>query len=304
MEGSTKKTESEVQDLDLCWFSQGPSTLETIFQSRLAELEDLEDSNPASRAELLTQIARAEAIQGKISEAKVTLEVASKTLSEMVLIAPVTTRIRLLLEEGRLLILQKTPSQARTRFATAWTLAVNAREDFFVIDIARMMAEIEPMKLQEEWIRKAIETAEGTHQEKARFWLGHLYADLGWRLFDLRQFEASLKAHECSRENYQNLSLKADALRAKWSVARLLRQLGRVLEALELNEALLLEVSSGAPLYGRLCEETAECLWALDQRELARRHFANAYEELSRSTWIADRHPLRMKRLKDLGKVT
>ena len=80
------------------------------------------------------------------------------------------------------------------------------------------------------------------------------------------------------------------------------RQLRRIPEALAWNQALLLEISSNGYLYGRICEEVAECLLSLKGPEAAQAHFARAYQELSQTS-VEDRHPLGLKRLKQLGKV-
>jgi tetratricopeptide (TPR) repeat protein len=290
------------QDLDLYWFPDDPARSEREFRAKLAELQGQEAKDHAFQAEILTQIARAEAAQGKITEASASLAAASNLLGEVASEESLRARIRLLLQEGRLFVIQRTPAPARTRFNKAWVLSVNAGEDCFVIDVAREMAGIEPQKFQEVWIRKAIEIAEGSSQEKARFWLGDLYAELGWRLFDLRQFDAALVAHQSSLACHQQRGCQLGIYQARWAVGRLLRQLRRVPEALAWNETLMLEMDTENPLYGRLCEEVAECLLSLNRPEVAQVQFAHAYHELSRAK-VVDRHPLGLKRLKQLGKV-
>ncbi len=291
------------QNLDLCWRQEDPAASEKIYLDMLTREKELAAGDPGFRIELLTQIARAEAAQGKLIEARARLDESEKLLGELLPQVPIKAKIRHLLEEGRFYTLSRTPSQARMRFSAAWPLAVNAGEDSFVIEIARMMAEIESMKLQEEWIRKAIEVAENSKQEAAQRWLGDLYADLGWRLFELRQFDSALKAHQSSLENYQHRTSQPGIFRARWAIGRLLRQLGRYSDALAWNEVLALEMGMDVPVYGRLCEEIAECLLSLKRPVEAQDFFARAHRELSRDTWVPDRHPLRLKRLKDMGKV-
>jgi tetratricopeptide (TPR) repeat protein len=302
MSDSPYPAKMPLQDLDLSWRPEDPALSERIYRSMLAELVNPAGDGDVFRVELLTQIARAEAAQGKHAEAFTLLETGAKLLGENTSDAATRAKIRLLLEEGRVFTVQRTPAQARTRFSKAWELAVRAGEDFFVVEIARAMAEIEPLKMQEVWIRKAIEVARGSKTEKARLWLGVLYEDLGWKLFELRQFEASLAAYQSALESHQALESTEGILRAKWAVGRLLRQLRRVTEALAWNEALLPETSGKGPLYGRLCEEVAECLLTVKGPEAAQPYFARAYHELSPAS-AHDRHPLGLKRLKQLGKV-
>lgn len=302
MNDSSTNASIPAPDLDLLWQPKNLVQSENIFRAKLAELKDSGKDDREFRIELLAQIARAEAAQGKFPEAISGLEEAKRLLDETAPNVPISAQIRILLEEGRILTLQRTPSQARTRFAKAWELAVSSGQDYFVVEIARAMAEIESLKLQEVWIRKAIEVAEKSTQEKARFWLGELYVELGWKLFDLRQFDASLAAHRSSLANNQSRGSRAEILQAKWAIGRLLRQLRQLPEALAWNEGLLFEIPHSGLLYGRLCEEIAECLLNLKRLEAAEPYFARAYHALSQDS-VEDRHPLGLKRLKQLGQV-
>src|SRR5688500_18912618 len=74
-------------------------------------------------ADVLTQIARAQGLQGKLNDAELTLDEAQKMLGSAVEVA---SNIRLLLERGRLLALRKTPIQARERFIEVWSRANEA----------------------------------------------------------------------------------------------------------------------------------------------------------------------------------
>ncbi len=294
----------ESNNFDICWQSQSPDKIEQFLREKLLAARKLLGHERHHVSELLSQLARAESAQGKLTEARTSLDEAELILNELQSSYPVRAKISLLLEQGRLFILLKTPSQARTRFSQAWTLSVNAKEDFFTIALAQMMAMIEPQKQQEDWINKAIEIAEQSTQEDARHWLGELYGNLGWRLFDLRRYEDSLTAHQSSLQNFQKHGTPQEVYFATWAIGRLLRQLGRVTEALAWNETLLFEKEAEAPSNGRLYEEIAECLQNLKRTEEAQRYFARAYRELSAEGRVVDRHPLHLKRLKELGKVS
>ena len=69
---------------------------------------------------------------------------------------------------------------------------------------------------------------------------------------------------------------------AGWCVARALRSLGRVEEALEMQRQLLDELGAAGITDGYVHEELAECLDALGQHEEARAQFALAYAVLSK----------------------
>ncbi|MBI3544059.1 MAG: tetratricopeptide repeat protein [Deltaproteobacteria bacterium] len=214
-----------------------------------------------------------------------------------------TVTIQRLLEEGRAHIQEKTPSQARSRFAEAWTLATSSSADSLAVEAALMLAVVEPQKAQQGWIERAITLAEKSQQADAKRWLGGLYTSLGWKLFDLRQYEAAVKIFQKSLDHF---TTQPDARReifvTKWSIGKLLRVMGRTDEALAMQNALLAELGAGDPKDGRLFEELAECLHALKRTVEAQTYFELAYRELYNDQWIIDNQPATLKRLKELGK--
>jgi tetratricopeptide (TPR) repeat protein len=211
--------------------------------------------------------------------------------------------IQQLIEKGRQYIIDRTPSQARIVFVEAWNLARESGEDHYLVDVAQQMAIIEPQKTQQEWIRKAIDVAESSSQEKARQQLGNLYTSLAWKLFDLRQFEKALSTFETSLTYLREQNAVRDIFVVRWSMGKVLRAMNRFEEALKIQQTLLSEIGIGGAPDGRVFEELAECLQALHKEKEAEPYFALAYLELSSNEWIADNQPVKLKRLKDLGKV-
>jgi tetratricopeptide (TPR) repeat protein len=106
---------------------------------------------------------------------------------------------------------------------------------------------------------------------------------------------------------------KAEALRrekgsvpqirvARWCVARTLRSLNRLEEALAQQMELKAEIeSSGDTEDGYVYEEIGECLLLLKRAEESRPYFAMAHVSLSRDSWLAAHEPERLKRLQLLG---
>jgi len=88
---------------------------------------------------------------------------------------------------------------------------------------------------------------------------------------------------------------------AQWSVARALRSLNRIEEALSKQLALKEEYEAVGQNDGFVFEEIGECLLALDRAKEARPYFGKAYEILSQDTWLAEEKPARLARLKKLG---
>lgn len=293
----------EQNDLDSLWNPQNAVASETAFRGLLPYAKERSATDSTFYIEVLTQIARAEAAQGKLDDAGTTLASAEKLLLAEKPAFQTAAKIRWQLERGRLYILQKTPSQARALFGQAWALAVQAEEDFFTIDVAQMMAMIEPQKSQQEWILKGIQIAEESKQPKAKRWLGPLHASLAWKLYDLLQYESAERHFQKSLSYFQATGTEREIFVAKWSMGKLLRRMNRLEEALAMQKALLAELGAGGITDGRLYEEIAECLQALKQTDEAQGYFELAYHALSSEQWISDNQPLKLKRLKDLGRV-
>lgn len=85
---------------DLQWDYQHPDSTETHFTAilRQAENRHLATYNPSYHAQLLTQIARAQGLQGKFAEAQTSLDAAAKIITDEM----PSAHIRYLLEQGRI----------------------------------------------------------------------------------------------------------------------------------------------------------------------------------------------------------
>ncbi len=293
----------ESSDLNSIWKPLEPSVSEGTYRTLLSNAQRLEGDERQAWVELLSWIARAEAVQGKIAEARASLEKAEKLLEELAAGCSVTIKIRWQLERGRLYILERTPAQGRGLLASAWTMANDVGEDSLAIEIAQLMASSEPQKSQQEWIMRAIDIAEKSVQQKTKHWLGSLYSTLGWKLYDLRQFEKSIAMFEKALGNFMAHGTKRESFVAQWSIGKVTRAFGKIEEALRIQQALLVELNLESKHDGRLYEELAECLQMLNRVSEAQPYFELAYKELSSDEWIIDNKPLRLKRLKDLGKA-
>lgn len=294
---------TDFQNLDSLWNPMDAAASEAAFRALLPAAGQLTGRERCGLIELLVQIARAQTVQRKLSEARLNLSEAEKLLGEQKAGYPVSVKIRWLFEKGRLFITEKTPSQARAVFAEALTLAENSGEDHFVVETAQMMAIIEPQKSQLAWIVKAIQVAETSPQQEAKKYLGSLYASLGWKLYDLRQFEKSLETFQRSLSHLKVHGTKREVFVAKWSTGKVLRAMGKTEEALAIQKALVSELGIGGTQDGRLYEELAECLQSLQRTAEAQLYFELAYKALSSDEWVTDNQPVKLKRMKDLGKV-
>lgn len=283
-------------DFDSLWDYSQPDQTEIKFRAILLQIPE---DDPAL-LELLTQIARAQGLQRKFEKAHQTLDQVERRLGGVAS----RPQIRFFLERGRLFNSFGDPGQARPCFEQALELATQLNEDFYTVDALHMLAIIAPPDQALTLNRRAIKRAESSADARARNWLGSLYNNLGWAYHDTGDYPSALEAFE-KAETYRRAKGSAPEIRiARWCVARALRSLDRVEEALSKQMALKAEFESAGESDGFVFEEIAECLLTLKRSEEARSYFAKAYEALSQDASFTEQEPTRLARLKKLGKVT
>ena len=87
---------------------------------------------------------------------------------------------------------------------------------------------------------------------------------------------------------------------AKWCVARTLRPLNRLEEALKIQLALFEELVESDKKDGYVYEELAE-LYLLLNDPVHKMYFQFAYNELIQDIWLTKNEPARLERLKQLA---
>lgn len=301
-------TSASFEDLDALFDPTDPLASEGAFRALLPDAQKLSGGERFWLVELLSLIARTEALQGRYSQAHASIKEALRILDELQAderqaAGRDTAKIRCLLESGRLHVLEKTPSQARALLSKAWALAISSGADHLAVEIAQLMAMIEPAKAQQEWIVRALEIAENSAAAKTRRRLGGLYTSLGWKLFDSRQYERSLETFQRALAHFKADGTAREVFVAQWSIGKVLRTLGRTEEALAIQQALLSELGIGGVRDGGLYQELAECLQSLKRPDEARLYFELAYREFAKDEWLTDNQPAMVKRMKELGKV-
>ncbi len=288
-------TDAQMLEFDKLWNYDDPAATERQFRQLLPDAES--DGDKSYLAQLLTQIARAQGLQREFENAHQTLDVVSKLLDDDL----TTARIRYLLERGRIFNSSGKKDQAYPLFFEAWELAQTAHEDFYAVDAAHMLAIVESGNEQMAWNLKALALAESSSQPRAQKWLGSLYNNIGWTYHDNMQYDEALDIFEKALK-FREEQGEASTIRiAKWCVARTVRSLGRVQEALDRQFALLDEHHTAGTSDGFVSEEIGECLLALGRAEESCSFFAQAYAELSKDEWLVANEQARLERLKSLS---
>lgn len=278
---------------DDLWNYDQPAETETKFRAVLEQLHD----DPLTRLELLTQIARTQGLQRHFEDAHRTLDAVEAALPQ----DQHRARVRYLLERGRVLNSSGQREASMPYFEKALTGAMQAGEDNLAVDAAHMLGIVAPVDQQLDWNLKALAMAEASGDPAARKWRGSLYNNIGWTYHDQGQFDKALDMFQQALAFRQQQGQPGPIQIAQWCIARTLRSLGRVDEALAMQQTLLKAHAEAGTNDGYVLEELAECLAALGRNEEARPYFRRAYETLSQDAWLVANETARLARLQTLS---
>jgi tetratricopeptide (TPR) repeat protein len=280
--------------IDSLWNYRDPTVSEEAFRKLLARA----DGDAAYCAEVKTQIARALGLGGRFEQSHAVLdEVAAELDGTMPLV-----KVRLALERGRAFRSSGSPEQGRPFFEDAMTDAIDGGFEFYAVDAAHMIALAYEGADALSWHERALEMAESAEDDRARGWRGTLYNNLGWTYYDLGRFAEALELfvkHEGMLADQGKLYNESIA---RWAQGKVLRAMGRLDDALAINEALLSHPErqdNAAEGYTR--EELGECFLALGRAGESRAHFRRAHELLSVDEWLQENEAPRLERLRELG---
>lgn len=283
-----------MQEFDKLWNYNDPAGTEVKFREVLGEYNAAD--NPSGHLQLLTQIARTYSLRRMFDEAHATLNEVEQQLPTQFSV----THVRYHLERGRTYNSAGNKADATTQFVQARDIAKQLGEDFYAIDAIHMLAIVaapdESIKLNEQGVLYA----EQSTQERAKGWLGALYNNLAWAYFDKSDYDKALSVFLRALKWREEKQSAPELFLAKWCVARTLRALGRLDDALKIQLALMEQMIDIGPTDGYVYEELGE-LYLLKGEEVHKMYFQFAYNELSKDTWLAANEPKRLERIKQLA---
>lgn len=246
---------NEWPDFNDIWDYSDPAATESKFRQLLM---DADNAEPSYRLQLMTQIARTFSLRGRFAEAHDLLDDVQQRMAGHDLV-----EIRYLLERGRT---YNSAGQAETAvplFLRAYELAEMSGADYYAVDALHMLGIAAPPHQRLEWNDKAINYAKNSTQERARGWLGSLYNNMGWSLFDEQRYDQALDMfHQAlavreAQGNAENIRI------ARWCIAKTLRMMGQLEAALAIQYELR-DMGSPDPYVE---EEIAACLQALGRSD-------------------------------------
>ncbi len=284
-----------MQEFDNQWNYANPEETATIFHSFLKASSPEKDLN--YHLQLLTQIARTHSLRRNFEEAHALLDEAQRLLPAEHL----TAHIRYHLERGRTYNSAGEKETANEHFVAAEEIAGHLKGDFYLIDASHMLSIISPPAKSLLLNEKAIVAAEVSSNERAKNWLGSLYNNLGWSYFDIGNYEKALSIFLRALLWRESKKQAQEIFLAKWCVARTLRSLSKIEEAIKIQLALLEEMIESGNADGYVYEELAE-LHLLKNDTTYKMYSQFAFNELSKDTWLTAHEPQRLERLKQMAK--
>jgi tetratricopeptide (TPR) repeat protein len=288
--------ENNLPVINSLWDYNNPAETEKKFNELLLKAE--QSGNKDYLVQLITQIARTQGLQMKFEEAHKTLDKALKMLDSDTQLG----EVRYMLERGRVYNSSKHPDEARKFFIEAYQKAMERGFDYYAVDAAHMMGIVEKEDDSLKWNEVAIRDAENSKDEKTKNWLGSLYNNTAWTYFDMKNLDKAMKLHQKNVEWHASKGSVKEHLIAKWSVARILREMEKYQEALD-AQMKLLEESEGKKLKedGYVYEEIAENLYLLGRIDESKPYFKKAYDLLSKDIWLAEYEKDRLERLNKMS---
>jgi tetratricopeptide (TPR) repeat protein len=274
--------------IDELWDWEDPASSEQRFRAAAAATTQLEAQL------LLTQAGRALGMQGRFIEA-------SALLDHLPEGADTELDVRLALERGRVLNSGGYAIDARPLFEDAHAAALEAGLEHLAIDALHMIAITAGPEKQAALNEQAIAMAERARDPRARRWLASLYNNLGWTRFDAGQLDEALRLFEMALAERRKLDQLRETGIARWAVARALRALGRLDEAVAEQQSLAADNEAAGVDDPYVDEELGECLLALGRADEARPHFGRAAAGLAADAWMAEHEAARIDRLWELA---
>lgn len=283
-------------DFDQWWDYDHPDQTRERFEGLKDQARD--SGNKSYYLQLLTQIARTYGLEGNFAAAHQLLDTVKAELNRDLKLP----KVRYLLERGRSFRSDNQPGKSAPLFHEAYDLAREIENDFLAIDAAHMIALIEKKTDEQlKWNHAAIELAEKSSDDRAHNWLGSLYNNMGWFLHNEGKYEKALSIFEKAVVFREAQGKEKETNIARWCVARTLRSLGRLEEALKIQLELLDTYAESGANDGYVFEELAEIYNAQGNDTPAKEYFAKAYETLSQDTWLVKNEKERLDRLARMG---
>jgi tetratricopeptide (TPR) repeat protein len=292
----------EIKNFDNLWDYSNPNASRQQFENLLIQVNSIKSAQKEMKdlaLQIETQIARTYSLELNVEMAKKILEKVKTNLNDELLRTLATIRFHL--ELGRTYNTEKNVEEAMKCFQEAFNLAEKMKQDYYAVDALHMMAILSPLKDSIKYSNLALNIIDRSSDHKTTKWLGPLLNNTGWSYFDSTKYDMALELFKrCEEYHYKN-SNDRELRIAKWSVARVLRQIESIHKALKIQIALEAENDKNGEPDGYVFEELGELYLILDDKEKSKFYFSKAYKLLSKDLWLQKNESERLNRMKKLS---
>jgi len=212
-------------EVDALWNFDDPIASAANFARAAAE----DDRTEAERAELETQRARALGLQQRFDEADALLESLEPA------VGPLDVRIQL--ERGRLRRSAGRIEEAVRLFEEAVIRARRIDDPFLAVDALHMLAIADPDR-SAEWTAEGLSEMESSSDPLTQRWAVALHNNRGWALIGDDRCADALDELVAAQSAARSAGTDDQRFWADWSVAHVLRLLGRTDEAVSMQRRL------------------------------------------------------------------
>jgi tetratricopeptide (TPR) repeat protein len=270
--------------IDALWDPEDLHASKSRFDAALAATDD-----PQEQVLCLSQLARIAGLEADFTQGEMLLEQARN-------IGPDAPReARLLLEKARLEREEGRSAQAATGFHQAAQRGRAAGALDVAMEALHLQAESAPTPIA----RALVEQAESicANSPSHRRYLGPMYSTFAWALFEEGDFKAAYDIFRQDHELRRSLKTEEKRRAAGVNMAKMLRYMGRLSEALEQLQRLTVEIGPQGYGLSLVFEERAELAHTAGRHSEARQYAADARARLIARGLSAEDQPSRFARL-------
>jgi tetratricopeptide (TPR) repeat protein len=281
-------------DIDALWNFGDPAQSEQRFRDAVAAASDSE------KLELETQIARTYGLRRDYARAHATLDDVERRLTQA---SPDLVHVRVALERGRTIRVEKDFEQARSHFQRAFDRAMNAGLTILAIDAAHMLGFSKNLDEAMQWNERAMQIARSSDKPRAIQWRASLANNMGVAERERKNYEIALSHFQAAHEAETKLGRASRVFVANWQIANVYRLQGKVAEALAIQQRLLAEMIKENTIDAYVYDELAE-LYALNgEREKAAFYATASLRLAEKDEWVLKNEQRRVERLRELSQV-
>jgi tetratricopeptide (TPR) repeat protein len=287
------KVVSNTLNIDVLWNFGKPAESEQRFREAMAT------GNADEKLELETQIARTYGLRRDYARAHETLD---RVAGQITASTSDAVRVRLALERGRTIRVEKDFEAARSNFQDAFDRAVAAQLTILAIDAAHMFGFSKDLDEAMRWNQRAMEIARSTEDPRAIQWRASLANNMGVSERGKKNYNAALSHFQTALDSETRLARASRIFLANWQISNTLRLQGKIDDALAIQTRLETEMLAKNEPDAYVYDELAELYLAKGDHAKAKSYAEKSLMIAEKDEWVLKNEVQRLTRLRQLSK--